>query len=183
VVAAAIVMRWRWPVAAALAAGFIVVLAFHGERPEPGLGRFEAAGLLATWPAEDVAALEVGAGPARRSFRLVPGRGWSLEGADAAVSPVLAERIATALKLLRNSAPERIFAEGELDHQRLAEFGLDAPPLTVTARSVRGASMTVHFGNANPLGLARYSRVEGRADVMLLPAFLADAWQAVADQQ
>ncbi len=182
-VVAAIVTRWRWPLAAAIAAGFIAILAFHGERPEPGLGRFEAAGLLASWSAGDVAALEVGAGPARRYFRLVPGRGWSLEGADGAVPSELAAHLETGLKLLRNSAPERIFAGSELDHQRLAEFGLEAPLLTVTVRSARGDSMTVHFGKANPLGLARYARIEGRTEVMLLPGFVADAWQSVADQR
>jgi hypothetical protein len=41
------------------AAGFIGVLAFQGERQEPGLAPFARAGLLADWPIEQVTAVEV----------------------------------------------------------------------------------------------------------------------------
>ena len=111
--------RWAWPIAAAIAAGCIALLAFHGERPEPGLERFRPAGLLADWPIEQAMAVEVSAGADRRSFRRGADGGWQLAAGEAD----LAERIETGLKLLHNSAPERNFAAGELAGRDLAEFG------------------------------------------------------------
>ena len=58
-VAAAGVRGWGWAAAAVLAAGFIALLALHGERPEPGLARFQPAGLLADWPIEQVTSIEL----------------------------------------------------------------------------------------------------------------------------
>jgi len=180
-VATAGVKRWGWWFAAALAAGFLGLLAFHGERPEPGLGRFEPAGLLVGWPLEEVAAIDISAGTQRRSFRRVAGSGWRGEGGSGGSggsAPANAEeRIATGLKLLHNSPPERVFGATELSDGMLAEFGLAPPRLSVTAATAAGRSVTVHFGAANPLGLARYARVEGQPEVVLLPIFVADAWQ------
>jgi hypothetical protein len=36
---------------------------------------------------------------------------------------------------------------------------------------------------ANPLGLERYARVVGRPEILLMPAFVADAWEPVAETQ
>jgi hypothetical protein len=177
VVAAARVKAWGWPLAAALAAGFIGVLAFEGERPEPGLARFVPAGILADWPIPQVSSVEVGVGTDRRSFRRNPGGGWRLEVADAATTADLTERIETALKLLHNSAPQRT----DLASEQLSEFGLAPPRLTVTARMASGASVTIEFGGPNPLGLERYARVNGRREILLIPAFVADAWEPVAE--
>jgi hypothetical protein len=167
-----------WAASAALAAGFLGLLAFHGERPEPGLARFEPAGVLVDWPIEDVATLDVFAGTAHRSFHRI---GGSWRGEGEAMSAQLEERIATGLKLLHNSAPERIFAASELGEQTLADFGLEPPRLTVAARTAEGRSVTIHFGNVNPLGLARYTRIDGRPEVVLLPAFVAKAWERVME--
>ncbi len=166
------VKRWGWWFAAALAAGFLGLLAFHGERPEPGLGRFEPAGLLVGWPLEEVAAIDISAGTQHRSFRRV-----GLGGSGGSAPANAEERIATGLKLLHNSPPERVFGATELSDGMLAEFGLAPPRLSVTAATAAGRSVTVHFGAANPLGLARYARVEGQPEVVLLPTFVADAWQ------
>ena len=65
-VAAAGVRGWAWPVTAAFAAGFIALLALHGERPETGLARFQPAGLLADWPIEQVTSVELRAGTRRQ---------------------------------------------------------------------------------------------------------------------
>ena len=170
---------WGWPVAAALAAGFIGVLAFQGERPEPGLARFAPAGLLADWPVRQVTCVEVSAGAYHRSLHREPGGGWRPEGANAAITADLAERIEMGLTLLHNSAPQR----ADLASEQLAEFGLEPPRLTVTARMTGGASVTIEFGGTNPLGLERYARVVGRTEVLLMPAFVADAWEPVAEAQ
>jgi hypothetical protein len=171
------VKGWAWLAAAALAAGFIGLLAFRDERPEPGLARFRPAGLLADWPVQQVTSVDVGAGTDHRSFYRDPGGGWRLEAAGAATTADLAERIETGLKLLHNSAPERT----DLTSGQLGEFGLAPPRLTVTARAASGDSIAVEFGGSNPLGLERYARVVGRTEVLLMPAFVADAWERVAE--
>jgi len=167
---------WGWAAAAALAAAFLCVLAFQGERPEPGLSRFEPAGLLVDWLTEDVAALELSAGTQHRSFHRGES-GWRGEVENASAD--LEQRIATGLKLLRNSAPERIFAAHEIGEHTLVDFGLEPPRLTLAARTADGRSVIIRFGGANPLGLARYTRIDGRPEVILLPGFVAEAWERV----
>lgn len=168
------VKRWRWPVSATFAAGFIGLLAFQGERPEPGLARFTPVGLLANWPVQQVVSVEVSAGTSHRSFRRDSGGSWRPEAADV---PDLAERIELGLKLLHNSAPQRT----DLASEQLGEFGLENPRLVVTARITGGNSVTIEFGGSNPLGLERYARIVGQAAVLLMPAFVADAWDRVAE--
>jgi hypothetical protein len=170
------VKAWRWSVAAALAACFIGVLAFHGERPEPGLARFVPAGLLADWPVHQVTSVEVSVGADHRSFHRNPGGGWRLEAADTATTTDLSERIETGLKLLHNSAPQRT----DLMSEQLGEFGLEPPRLTVTAHMTVGAMVTIEFGGTNLLGLERYARIVGRTEILLMPAFVADAWEPLA---
>jgi hypothetical protein len=168
---------WGWPVAAIIAVGFIAVLAFHGERPEPGLARFAPAGLLADWPVRQVTSVDVAAGAQSRSFRRHPGGGWSSAAAGAPATADLAQRIETGLTLLHNSAPQR----SDLSSAQLEEFGLEPPRLSVTARMTGGTDVTIEFGGANPLGLERYARVVGRNEILLMPAFVADAWERVAE--
>jgi hypothetical protein len=177
-VAAAGVKNCCWAGAAVLAAGFLGLLAFQGERPEPGLGRFEPAGLLVDWRIDDIAALDLSAGTDRRSFRRVTS-GWRREGVD--VSADVEQRITTGLKLLHDSAPERIFAANEVSERTLVDFGLEPPRLTLAARTAEGRGVTIRFGAANPLGLARYTRIDGRLEVVLLPAFVAEAWEQVME--
>jgi hypothetical protein len=177
VVAPARVKTWGWSLAAAVAAGFIGLLAFEGERPEPGLARFAPAGILAEWPIEQVTSVEVSVGTDRRSFRRYRSGGWHPDVAGAATTGDLAERIETALTLLHNSGPQRT----DLASERLSEFGLTPPRLTVTARMTGGAKVTIEFGGTNPLGLERYARVVGRSEILLMPAFVADAWEPVAE--
>jgi hypothetical protein len=178
-VAPARLIAWGWPLAAALAAGFLGILAFEGERPEPGLARFAPAGLLAKWPVEQVMSVDVSAGTGHRSFHRDPAGRWHLDAAGAATTAELDESIETGLKLLRNSAPERTDLTGE----QLGEFGLEPAQLTVTARAADGGSIAVEFGGCNPLGLERYARVVGRAEILLMPGFVADAWERVAEAQ
>jgi Domain of unknown function (DUF4340) len=173
-VASAALRNWGWMLAAGLAAAFLGVLALHGERPEPGLDRFEPAGLLLDWPVDEVVALDVAAGPRRRAFRRV-GASWRVDGA--VIAGEIEQNIALGLKLLRNSAPQRIFAATEIDQAALSNFGLAAPRLTVAARTGAGRSITILFGGYNPLGLARYTRVDGQGEVVLLPSFVAEAWE------
>jgi hypothetical protein len=178
-VAPAHVRAWAWAVAAIFAAGFIGFLAFRGERQEAGLARFKLAGLLADWPVAQVTSVEVGSGVKHRSFRRDSGGGWRPEAADTATTADLDQRIEEGLKLLHNSGPQRT----DLKSEQLAEFGLEPPRLTITARMTGGTSITIEFGGTNPLGLERYARIAGRREILLMPAFVGDAWEPVARAQ
>lgn len=178
-VAPAGVKSWAWPVAAALAAGFVALLAFHGERPQPGLARFKPAGLLADWPLQQVVSVEVGSGADHLSFHRNPAGDWRQRAADMAITADLAQRIETGLSLLHNSAPQRT----DLVNDHSGEFGLEPPRLTVTAHTNGGAVITVEFGDSNPLGLERYARIVGKDEVLLMPAYVAEAWEKVAEAQ
>ena len=48
-------------------------------------------------------------------------------------------------------------------------------------RGAEGRTVTIRFGGANPLGLARYTRIDARPEVVLLPAFVAQAWERVME--
>ena len=152
------------------------MLAFHGERREPGLARFTPAGVLADWPIEQVTFVEVGTAARHRSFRRSPGGAWRSDATGTADMAGLGERIETGLTLLHNSRPQRTDLAGE----QLAEFGLTPPHLTLTVHMRDGATRTIEFGGTNPLGLERYARIAGRSEIMLLPSFVADAWEPVA---
>jgi hypothetical protein len=178
VVAAAALRRLGWPLAAAAASACLAALAFHGQRPEPGLARFQAAGLMLHLLPERVSQVEVEGGGKRLVLARGPEGRWTAGGQAAAGE--LASRVETGLKLLHVSGPERSMAPGELRGIPRAEFGLAPPALTVTARSGSGPAFTVHFGATNPLGLARYARVEGTEEIVLLPGFVAEAWEQVA---
>jgi len=179
VVAAAGVRGWGWTAAAALAAGFIVLLALHGERPEPGLARFHPAGLLADWPIEQVTSVELRAGARRQLFHRDPGGGWVAAAESSPMPADLSAAIETGLKLLHNSAPQR----ADLTDEQLAEFGLDPPRLSVGVRQASGEAMTVEFGGLNPLGLERYARIRGRPEILLMPSFVAEPWEPLAAAQ
>lgn len=176
--AAPALRRLAWPAAAAVAAAFIAALAFHGERPEPGLARFEAAGLMLHLPPERVTRVDIHAGSARRALLRGPGGTWTSDGIPAAAD--VAARVETGLTLLHVSGPERTMSAEELQGTSAAEFGLAPPALSVTAHGTSGVAFTVHFGRANPLGLARYARVEGTEGIVLLPGFVAETWEHAA---
>ena len=163
-----------WSVAALVAATALLALALYGERPSPHFGTFEAAGILRHIPLEEIGAVEVASGARRWQFTR-DAAGWRAAAASESPAATTAASIENALRLLRNSAPERILSGDELAGS--AAFGLDPPALVVAVKGP--VSFSVAFGVANPLGLARYARVEGHAEVVLLPRYVADAWEAV----
>jgi hypothetical protein len=172
VVDAPLLRRALWPALAVLAVGVLLALALHGERPGAGLEKFEASGLMVHIDPASISEIEINAGARRWRFAR-EGRGWRV--VEAALTPPadLAARIEGGLKLLHNAAPERILSGDELSAQ--ASFGLEPPVLSVVATGA--ARFAIAFGASNPLGLARYSRVEGRADVALVPGYVAEAWE------
>ncbi len=175
--APAALTRWLWPAVAAIAAAFIGALALHGERPGPGLARFEAAGLMVHVPTDRVRAVEVTSAAGTQRFRRSADGRWVAETNG---SPDQSAQIEEALKFLHVTRPERILTALELAAGVPAELGLDPPAVTVSARVDGGPPFVVHFGARNPLGVARYARVADSRDVVLLPRHVADAWDRIA---
>lgn len=169
--------RTLWAGAAALSAALLVVLALHGRRPDPGLDRFAAAGLMLDIAPERVATVEV-----RRA-----GRTWRLQRLDGAWRTVpgsppapadASERIEAGLRFLHVSPPQRVLGEEETRDGE-EDYGLDPPRYTVLVRAADGPAFALAFGAANPQGLAQYARVPGRAEIVLLPRFVGEPWEAL----
>jgi hypothetical protein len=164
VVASQLIRRSAWPAAAAVSFAFLVGLALHGERPEPGLARFEAAGFMKQFTPEQVREVEVVSPAGTQRFRR--DAGWP-------------ERVDTALRLLRDAGPMRVMTKEEVTAAPAATYGLDASATTVTVRSDTDETFVIRFGARNPLGSGRYTRIDGVDGVPILPAYVADTWEQV----
>jgi hypothetical protein len=161
--------RWAWSAAAALAFAFLVGLALQGGRPDIAV-EFKPGGLMAFAP-EQVREIEIRRGADRRRF-VRNGERWE--------APVeTAERLEAGLRLLRNAAPMRVLAAEEVARVPPSEYALGADSLRVTVRPASGAAFVIQFGGTNPLGAARYAKVDGEAGVVLLPTYVAEAWEQV----
>jgi hypothetical protein len=161
--------RWAWPVAAAAAFAFLVGLALQGGRPDI-LVDFKPAGLLAFAP-EQAHEIEIARGRERTRF-VRSGERWQ-------ASPETAERLDTGLRLLRNSAPMRVLSPEEVARVPPSEYALGPDSLRITIRPASGAAFVIVFGGRNPLGSARYAKVDGTAGVALLPSYVAETWEQV----
>lgn len=174
-VAAPQLKRALWPALAAAAGAALLGLALVGERPATHVAEFEPRGVMRHVATRDVAEVELVAGTRRWRFRRTQA-GWDALQASAPVPSDFIERIETGLKLLHNSSPERRLAGEELALQ--SAFGLDPPALMVIATGKE--RFAVSFGGANPIGLARYTRIEGRSEVLLIPSYVAETWERLA---
>jgi hypothetical protein len=174
--------RAAWAVAATLAAGVILTLAFHGRRPDPSLARFEAAGVMLAIAPESVTEVEIARGAHRWRFVRAGAGGWT-----APPGPPPGERVRTGidggLHFLHVSAPQRVLQRDELAGTPPSDFGLDPPRFTVSVRAPASAPFTIEFGALNPQGLAQYARIAGRSDLLLLPGFVGEPWEAVMDSR
>jgi hypothetical protein len=85
------------------------------------------------------------------------------------------------LRLLHGSVPQRVMAGVEARALTLSEVGLEPPLLTVRAEVPGAAPFSIDIGSSNPQGLARYARVAGHEEVVLLNHFVAEPWQALTE--
>lgn len=180
--AAPALRRLAWPAAALAAAGLLAALALHGERPGAGLARFEPKGPMVALAPSDVTAVEIAtAGGAPRRFVRGERGGWRAAGA-ARAEGAPAEEIEAGLRFLHGSAPQRVLAPEDLTGTPLSEIGLAPPRLVVSvfARGDAAAPFRIELGAPNPLGLARYARVQGRSEILLLSRYVAEAWEKAA---
>lgn len=162
---------------AGLAASLIMVLALHGRRPDPGLGRFAPAGVMLHLPPDDVVEVQVRAGDRLQSFTRAVAGGWNTGGTP--VSEENARRLDSGLRFLHVSAAQRIMAPEEYRGATLADFGLDPPHYSVEVRGATSAPFVIHYGAIHPQGLAQYTRIGGNAAIVLLPRFVGEPWEAL----
>lgn len=166
-----------WISAALAAAGALAALAFHGERPGAGLGQFQPSGIMVHLPVAQVSAIEVTREGRRWRFERGAEGGWRAAAGSPATATDPGEALESGLRFLHGSAPQRVMAPEELSGTPLAELGLAPPRLVVSVFAGDGAPFVVELGGPNPQGLARYARVAGRGEVVLLNRYVAEAWE------
>lgn len=177
--AAPALKRWLLPAAALAAVAALAALALTGRRPEPGLARFEAAGVMLAIPVEQVTAVDVRADG--RRWRFERGEdGWRVAPGSASPATGYGAHVDAGLRFLHASAPQRRLDADELETTYLADFGLDPPRYVVAVQATEARGLEVAFGAPNPQGLAQYAQVGGAADVLLLPRYVGEAWEAAA---
>jgi hypothetical protein len=165
--------RLAWAAAALGAMAFLVTLAFTGGRGGPGLDPFIPKGLM-TIPIEDVREIDVAAPRGHWHFVRTQG-GWrATQGIATAGFEV---RLDSALKLLRNSGPDRVLTEAEVARAGAAQLGLAPPRLRIIVSGTGASVFAISFGGTNPMGLSHYARLEGSPEIALLPAFVAEEWE------
>ena len=169
--------RGLWIFAAAAAAIVIIVLASHGRRPDPGLVRFQPAGVTLLMPPERLSEVVVSRGNRSWRFTRSEGTSWMAAVGMPPLSESDVARLESGLRFLHVSAPLRVMTRDELAGTPLAELGLDPPRFAISVRSSAEAPITVEFGELNPQGLAQYAHVTGRDDILLLPSFVGEPWQ------
>lgn len=162
-----------------LAAGAIVALALHGSRPDPSLARFEAAGVMLSVPPDTVTEVIVSQGERRWRFeRVGHSHIWATPPGPSAGESV-GVRIESGLRFLHVSAPQRVLEPEETAGLPPSEFGLAPPRFSVLVRSSAAEPFRIEFGVLNPQGLAQYAQVAGRPQILLLPGFVGEQWEAV----
>jgi hypothetical protein len=162
-----------WPAAALGATGLLAVLALTGGRGGPGLEPFKPKGLM-TIPLEEVREVDVAAPHGHWHF-VRSQDGWRATQGTAAAG--FEARVDGALKLLRNSGPDRVLTEAEIAQAGAAQFGLAPPRLRVIVSASGDQAFAISFGVANPMGLSHYARLDGSPEIALLPGFVADEWE------
>jgi Domain of unknown function (DUF4340) len=173
--------RYAWPAYAALAFLFLVMLALTGERPSLGSAPFEPQGLMRHVALESVDAVDLAASDQKWRFERSASDPWRLVGGSSVAG--FDANLPVALRLLHNSGPERMLAQGEVAASGASQFGLEKPRLRIAVHSKSGEIFVISFGSANALGSVRYAQIDGSQDVALLPAYVAQAWERVAGIQ
>ena len=167
---------WGRAILAALALGFIGLMALSGQIRESGqLVRFVAAGVLPQTPAE-VDRVELAAGGHRWTFTRAAD-GWRLDPGVRAVPRSLATHLNDSIKFLHVSPPIRVMDRGEWAEQGLREFGLDPPAYSVALFQGGRRLLGVAFGSPNPQKVLQYMYIDGRDQVYVMSRFIGEEWE------
>jgi hypothetical protein len=172
---AGMLKRHLWSLLAAAAVLLLLGLALYSPDRQKGLVEHVASGPMSHIATADIVALRVASGARQRRFERAAG-GWRVAEGGAPADATTANAIEAGLRLLHNSPPERSFDTAT------PEFGLDPAGLQVRAQAADGQVFEAEFGAANPMGLARYTRIRsaGVVTLQLMPGYVADAWEQVA---
>jgi hypothetical protein len=172
-VVVATMSRLAWAVAALGAIAFLVALAFTGGRGGPGLEPFTPKGLMMI-PVEDVREIDVAAPRGHWHFVRTQD-GW--RATKGITTAGFEARLDSALRLLRNSGPDRVLTEAEVARAGAAQFGLAPPRLRIIVSGPDASVFAISFGVTNPMGLSHYARLDGSSEIALLPTFVAEEWE------
>ncbi|HMM90190.1 hypothetical protein [Bradyrhizobium sp.] len=165
--------RLAWAAAALGATAFLAVLAFTGGRGGPGLEPFRPKGLM-TIPVEGVREVDMVA-PLGHWHFVRTQDGWRATAGTATAG--LDARLDSALRLLRNSGPDRVLTKAEVTRAGAAQFGLAPPRLRVIVSGPDASVFAISFGGTNPMGLSHYAQLDGSSEIALLPTFVAEEWE------
>jgi hypothetical protein len=165
--------RLAWAAAALGATAFLLALAFTGGRGGPGLEPFKPKGLMMI-PAEDVREVDVVTPRGHWHFVRMQ-EGW--RATQGTVTAGFEARLDGALKLLRNSGPDRVLTEAEVTRAGAAQFGLAPPRLRVIVSGPGASVFAISFGATNPMGLSYYARPDGSPEIALLPVFVGEEFE------
>jgi hypothetical protein len=165
--------RLAWPAAALGATALLAALALTGGRGGPGLEPFKPKGLMTILP-EQVREVDLVAPHGHWHFVRSEG-GW--RASQGTVTSGFEARVDGALRLLRNSGPDRVLSEAEVARAGAAQFGLAPPRLRVMVSASGNSVFAISFGGTNPMGLSHYARLDGSSEIALLPGFVADQWE------
>ncbi len=171
--AAAVLSKTGWWVAALAALVLLVALAQHSPDRQQSLVNFQANGLMRHIDTVQVRRLTITPGQAGLHpwrFERGANSAWLLAGHALPADTNAA--LEAGLRLLHNTPPERTF-EAESP-----EFGLTPPALQIDVEAQDGTLFEASLGAANPMGLAHYVRIRshGQTTVVLMPSYLMDAW-------
>ena len=126
---------------------------------------------------EDVVEVQVIAGNHAQSFARSHTGTWSTVSAP--VPAEIGHYLERGLRFLHVSAPQRVISPAEYSGTPLAEFGLAPPRYVVVVRTATSTPLVIQFGDVNPQGLAQYARLGGSEDILLLPRFVGEPWEAL----
>jgi hypothetical protein len=126
---------------------------------------------------ENVREVQVLAGDQQQRFTRAHAGPWHT--ARAPVSTETAQHLEHGLRFLHVTTPQRILSPEADTETSLAAFGLAPPRYSVVVQTATGTSFMIQFGDVNPQGLAQYARIGGRAEILLLPRFVGEPWEAV----
>jgi len=169
--------RLAWAAVGLGAMAFLAVLAITGGRGGSGLEPFTPKGLMMI-PLHDVREIDLATPHAHWHFARERD-GWRATQGGTGVGFDM--RLDSALRLLRNSGPERVLTEAEVAQVGTAQFGLEPPRLRVVVSGPSPSVFAISFGITNPLGLSHYAKVDGSREIALLPAFVAEAWERMGE--
>jgi hypothetical protein len=159
---------------------FVAAMALTGGRRENRqLVTSRQAGLMAV-PAEEVDRVDVERAGRHVTFERMP-HGWARLDDRRALSGPGLEHLAMSLRFMHVAEPVRVMERREWEGTPDAEFGL-APARCAVTLSGKGRTILVgRFGGTNPQQVLQYVRVDGRAQLYLMPRFVGVEWERLWD--